>query len=47
MNYLRLEHPARYYIFFLFAQRRYKSNDVLAQLIRQNMPVPRDKKEKA
>lgn len=45
MNYLRLEHPARYYIFFLFAQRRYKANDVLAQLIRQNMPVPRDKKE--
>ncbi len=45
MNYLRLEHPARYYIFFLFAQRRYKAKDVLSQLIRQNIPMPRDQKE--
>jgi hypothetical protein len=45
MNYLRLEHPARYYIFWLFAQRRYKAKDVLSQLLRQGMPVPRDQKE--
>lgn len=44
-NYLRLEHPARYYIFFLFAQRRYKAKDVVAQLVRQGMPVPKDSKE--
>ncbi len=45
MNYLRLEHPARYYIFWLFAQRRFKAKEVLAQLVRMNMPVPRDMKE--
>lgn len=45
MNHIQLEHPARYYIFYLFSQRRYKAKDVLAQLIRQNMPVPRDTKE--
>lgn len=45
MNYLRIEHPARYYILWLFAQRRYRATDVLSQLIRQGMPVPRDTKE--
>lgn len=45
MNYRRLEHPARYYIFFLFAQRRYKTKEVLSLLFRQGMPLPRDQKE--
>lgn len=45
MNYKRLEHPARYYIFWLFAQRRYLAKDVLAQLVRLDMPVPRDAKD--
>jgi len=41
-SYLTLEHPARYYIFFLLSRRRYTWKEILAQMVRQNMPVPRD-----
>lgn len=37
-----IEHPARYYIYYLFSQRRYRAHEVVAFLRRQNMPVPQE-----
>lgn len=42
MSYLTLEHPARYYIFYLLSKKRYRWREILAQLVQQNMPVPLD-----
>jgi hypothetical protein len=41
---INIEHPARNYIAFLLSQRRFKVNELVAQLMRQNMPVPREEK---
>jgi hypothetical protein len=41
MNFIEeLEHPARYYVYYLFSQRRYRTHEIIAMLRRQNMPVP-------
>lgn len=40
MDYLALEHPARYYIFYLLSRRQYRVRDIIALMIQQNMPVP-------
>lgn len=45
MDYLSLEHPARYYIFYLLSRRQYRCVDIIAKLIQQNMPVPTDERE--
>jgi hypothetical protein len=37
-----LEHPARYYIYYLFSRRKYRAHEIVGLLRRQNMPVPID-----
>lgn len=40
MNTNQLEHPARYFIVYLLAQRRYRAKELVSLLLRQNIPVP-------
>jgi hypothetical protein len=42
-----LEHPARYYVYYLFSQRRFRAHEVIAMLHRQNMPVPQEESKYA
>lgn len=44
MSYLSLEHPARYYIFYLLSRRQYRFREIIANLIRQNIPLPQDER---
>lgn len=45
MDYLELGHPARYFIFYLLSKRQYTCAGVIAQLMKQNMPLPSDEKD--
>jgi len=41
-NTYEIEHPARFYIKYLFSQRRYRAHEIVGLLAKQNMPVPQE-----